>query len=129
MSVTQTIEIVFHRRCLMFNRVLNLFVDGVLFSLVSEAGTRWCSVRKLFLEISQNSQESTCVGVSFLMKSYRPEACKFIKKELQRRCFPLNFAKFLRTPFFVKHLWWLLLSLLFLVTLSTIIWQIVGKWI
>ena len=27
-----------------------------------------CSVKKVFLEISQNSQESTCVRVSFLMK-------------------------------------------------------------
>ena len=26
------------------------------------------------------------------------EACNFIKKRLQLRCFPLNFAKFLRTP-------------------------------
>ena len=25
------------------------------------------------------------------------------------RCFPVNFAKFLSTPFFIKHLWWLLL--------------------
>ena len=33
-----------------------------------------------------------------------PEACKFIKK------FSANFAKFLRTPIFLKHLWWLLLK-------------------
>ena len=26
-----------------------------------------------------------------------------------RRCFPLNFAKFLRTPFSIEHLRWLLL--------------------
>ena len=24
-------------------------------------------------------------------------------------CFPVNFVKFLRTPFFIEHLWWLLL--------------------
>ena len=29
----------------------------------------------------------------------RPEACNFIKKRLWRRCFPVNFAKFIRTPF------------------------------
>ena len=28
-------------------------------------------------------------------------------------CFPMNFAKFLGTPFFKVHLWWLLLSFLF----------------
>ena len=26
------------------------------------------------------------------------QACNFIKNGLQRRCFPLNIAKFLRTP-------------------------------
>ena len=31
------------------------------------------------------------------------------KKRLWHRCFPLNFAKFLRTPFFTEHLQWLLL--------------------
>ena len=33
-----------------------------------EAVVRGCSVKKVFLEISQNSQENTCVRVSFLMK-------------------------------------------------------------
>ena len=28
------------------------------------------------------------------------EACKFIKKRLQRRCFPINIAIFLRAAFF-----------------------------
>ena len=32
-----------------------------------------------------------------------------LKKTLWHRCFPVNFAKFLRTPFFTEHLWWLLL--------------------
>ena len=32
-----------------------------------------------------------------------------LKKRLCHRCFPVNFAKFLRTPFFTEHLWWLLL--------------------
>ena len=34
----------------------------------------------------------------------------FIKKRLQRRCFPVNTAKFLRTAFFIEHLQWLLLA-------------------
>ena len=33
-----------------------------------------------------------------------------IKKSLWHRCFPVNFAKFLRTPFFTKHLRRLLLK-------------------
>ena len=35
----------------------------------------------------------------------------FIKKRLQHRFFPVNIAKFLRTTFFIEHLWWLLLTL------------------
>ena len=33
-----------------------------------------------------------------------------IKKRL--RCFPGKFAKFLRTPFFAEHFWWLLLVII-----------------
>ena len=33
-----------------------------------------------------------------------------LKRRLWHRCFPMNFAKFLRTSFFTEHLWWLLLS-------------------
>ena len=36
---------------------------------LTEVATRRCSVKKLFLEISQNSQESACARVSFLKKS------------------------------------------------------------
>ena len=35
---------------------------------VTEAVARRCSVKKVFLEISQNSQENTCARVSFLTK-------------------------------------------------------------
>ena len=52
-----------------------------------KAVVRRCSVNKLFLEISQTSQENTCARFSFL------------KKRLWHRCFPVNFAKFLRTSF------------------------------
>ena len=34
-----------------------------------------------------------------------------ISPDIQRRCFPVNFAKFLRTPFLIEHFPWLLLSL------------------
>ena len=33
-----------------------------------------------------------------------------LKKRLCHRCFPVNFVKFLRTPFFTEHIWWLLLN-------------------
>ena len=59
-------------------------------------------MKKIFLEISQNWQENTCCRVSFL-----PAA--LLKKRLRNRCFPVNFAKLLRTPLFTEHLRWLLL--------------------
>ena len=38
------------------------------------------------------------------------------KKRLWHRCFPVTFVKFLKTPFFIEHLWWLLPTLLVPVT-------------
>ena len=35
-----------------------------------------------------------------------------LKKRLWYSCFPVNFVKFLRTHFFIEHLWWLLLQVL-----------------
>ena len=32
-----------------------------------------------------------------------------LKKRLWDRCYAVNFTKFLRTHFFIKHIWWLLL--------------------
>ena len=44
----------------------------------SEAVAQRCSVKKVFLQISQNSQENTCARVYFLIKL---QACNFIEKE------------------------------------------------
>ena len=33
-----------------------------------------------------------------------------LKKRLSHRRFPVNFAKFLRTPLLTEHLWWLILN-------------------
>ena len=67
---------------------------------IKEAATQRCSVKKMFLEIWQNSQENTWPRVSFLMK-----LCNFIKKEPLARFFPANFVKFPSTPFYIEHLW------------------------
>ena len=52
----------------------------------------------MYLEISQKSQENTCVKDSFLIK-LQAMASNFIKKSLWYRYFLVNFAKFLRIPF------------------------------
>ena len=53
----------------------------------------------MFLEISQNSQKNTCARVSLLHKVAGLRSATLLKKRLWHKCFSVNFAKFLRTPF------------------------------
>ena len=50
----------------------------------TEVVVQKCSVKKVFLKISQNSQENTCVRVFFLIKL---QACNFIAKETLAQLF------------------------------------------
>ena len=45
----------------------------------------------------------------FFNKVAHLKAATFLKKRLWNKCFPVNFVKFLRTPFLTKQLQWLLL--------------------
>ena len=65
----------------------------------SEAAAQRCSVKKVFLEISQNSQENTCARISFFNKVAGLSSATLLKKRLWHSCFPVNFLKFLRIPF------------------------------
>ena len=56
---------------------------------LTEAVVRRCSVKKVFLQISQNSQENTCARVSFLIK-LQVFSCEFC--EISKNTF------FYRTP-------------------------------
>ena len=67
---------------------------------------RWCSIKKVFLKISQKFQENICVEVSFLIKL--PPTLS--KKRLQLMCFPVNFTKSLRAHFLQKSSGQLLLQ-------------------
>ena len=58
----------------------------------SEAVARKCSVKKVFLEVSQNSQENTCARVSFLI-NLQTSACNFIKKETLAQVFSCEFCE------------------------------------
>ena len=95
------------------NFVLEKYESGqVLFynkTLLSRSILKEVFCKKGVFRNSQNSQENTCVRI-FLKIKLQTEACNFIKKKLLHRCFSVNFAKFLRTPFLTKHLWWLLLT-------------------
>ena len=83
-------------------------MPGLLYILrlqTAEAVVQRCSFKKVFLQISQNSHESNCARVCHLIKVQ-------VKKRPWHKCFPVNFAKILRTPAFIKHLRWLLLKML-----------------
>ena len=57
-----------------------------------EAVVRRCSVRKVFLQISQYSQENTCARVSFLI-TLQASGCNFIKKEALAQALFLEFCE------------------------------------
>ena len=63
-----------------------------------EAVARKCSVKKVFLEISQNSQENSCARVSFLIKLHT-SACNFIKKETLSQVFSCEFGEISKNIF------------------------------
>ena len=69
-----------------------------------EAATGGVLLKKMFLEISQNSQENTCAKDSFLiMDSFLIFTglipAILLKKSLWHRYFPVNFVEVLRSLF------------------------------
>ena len=75
-------------------RVYDLKSNGryIFFLKSTEAVAQRCSVKKLFIEISQNSYQNTCVRVSFFVK-LQASICNFIKKETLAQVFPCEFCK------------------------------------
>ena len=59
--------------------------------------------KKLFLEISQNSQENACAKVSFLIKlQVQAWASSCIKKETQAQVFSCEFCEISKNTFFYR---------------------------
>ena len=66
-----------------------------------EAVVQRCSVKKVFSKISRKfAGKHLCQSL-------------FFNKVAGPRGFPVNFVKFQRTPFYIEHLWWLLLTSVF----------------
>ena len=62
----------------------------------TEAVAQRCSVKKVFLEIFQNSQEkNTCVRFSFLIK----QACNLLKKQNLAQVFSYEFCEISKNTF------------------------------
>ena len=57
----------------------------------------------MYLEISQNSQENTCAGVSFLIK-LQAQASNFNKKDTLAQVFSCKFCEISKNTYFTKHL-------------------------
>ena len=60
-------------------------------SVRTTAVIRRCSVKKIFLKSSKNSEENTGIGVSFLIKS-QAQACNLIKRNASTQVFPCEFC-------------------------------------
>ena len=74
------------------------FIRMALKGKMLEAVVRRCSVEKVFLEISQNSQENTCARVSFLLKEtlaqvFSCEFCEISKNIFFYRAPPVAASK------------------------------------
>ena len=64
-----------------------------------------CSVKKVFLEILQNSKENTGTRVSLLIKLQAPaSACNSIKKEALAQVFSCEFCEIFKNTFSYRAL-------------------------
>ena len=87
---------------------VRIFVDSFKFEKSfrfckqeTEAVVRRCSIKKVFLEIWQNSQENNCPRESFLIK------LQAIKKDSLAQVFSCGFCEISKDTFFIEHLRWL----------------------
>ena len=62
------------------------------------------------LRNSTKIRRKTPVSESFFNKVVGFRPATLLKRRLLHRRFPVNFVKFLRTPFCTEQLWWLLLN-------------------
>ena len=67
-----------------------------------EAAARRCSVKKVFLKISQISREKTCARVSFLVADPRPAT--LLKKETLAQVFSCQFCEIFKSTFLYRNL-------------------------
>ena len=64
----------------------------MIFSICSQAVAQRCFVKKLFLEILQNSEENTCARVSlFFNKDAGLMPATLLKKRLWHSFFPVSY--------------------------------------
>ena len=77
--------------------------------LTTEAVVRRCSVKKVFLKISQNSKENTGARVSFLIKLQTSGLQLYHKKKTLALVFSCEFCEVFKNALFIEHFLWLFL--------------------
>ena len=96
-----------------FSQILLIIWQKKIFTLNSflamKLSHRRCSVKKGVLKNFAKLTGKHLSRVSFLIKLLGAPAT-LLKKRLWHRCFPVNFANFLRTSLLTEHLGWLLLT-------------------
>ena len=73
-----------------------MIIDYIIITF-SEAVVRKCSVKKVFLEISQSSQENTCAW-----HYTRPYVCNFIKNEALAQVFSCELRELFKNRFLYR---------------------------
>ena len=69
-----------------------------------EAVVQSCFVKKVFLKISQNSQENTCAGKHLRQSLFFNKVAGFIKKETLAQVFPCEFYGIFKNTFFSQNI-------------------------
>ena len=83
-----------------------------LVNLVYQKAATRGFLRKVLRNFAKFTGKDLCQSFFFdKVAGLRPAT--LLKMRLWHRCFPVNYAKFLRTPFFIKDLWWMLLYICF----------------
>ena len=80
-----------------YTRNQGCFLHFLVVLTLPRSSHQRCFVKKVFLEVSLNSQENTCARVSFLAKFQA--ACNFIKKENLPQVFSCKFCEISKNTF------------------------------
>ena len=82
--------------------VYKIYISNLLLwsnrNSVIETVTWRCSWKRYCYKFHKIHKKNLCQSLFF--NKVADQACNFIKKRLWHRCFPVNFAKFLKTSFY-----------------------------
>ena len=94
--------------------------DHICFIMYRSSHRRWSAEKGVLTNLAKFTAKHLCQSL-FFNKVAGLEAYNFIKKRHWHRCFPVNFAKFLRTPFLQNTSGRLILNVTFLTIKSHVV--------